>query len=107
MNRLSDKASYLAQSLGMGTIPGKDPKGVGQVIKTGKKTLNKYLTKIASKSGNWISSAIKHPGALHEELGIPEDEKIPKSTLDAAAKRGGKLGERARLAETLEGMHKH
>lgn len=64
---------------------------------------NKYLTKIASE--HWIQGAIKHPGALHKELGIPEGEKIPKSTLDAAAQKGGKLGKRARLAETLEKMH--
>lgn len=26
---------------------------------------------------NWLRSAIKHPGALHDQLGIPEDKKIP------------------------------
>jgi hypothetical protein len=66
--------------------------------------MNKYLTKLSSK--NWIQGAIKKPGALHRELGIPQGEKIPKSTLDAAAEKGGKLGQRARLAETLEKMHK-
>lgn len=50
---------------------------------------------------HWISKAIKHPGALHRDLGVPQGEKIPKSKLRAAAKRGGAVGRRARLAETL------
>lgn len=54
---------------------------------------------------HWIQKAIKHPGALHEELGVPKGKTIPKSKIRKAAKKGGKLGERARLAETLEGMH--
>ena len=62
--------------------------------------MNRYLTKLASK--NWIQGAIKHPGALHEELGVPEDKKIPKEELREASERGGKLGERARLAMTLQ-----
>lgn len=55
---------------------------------------------------NWIKSAIKHPGALHRELGVPQGQKIPKSKLAAAAKKGGKLGRRARLAQTLSGFNK-
>jgi hypothetical protein len=54
---------------------------------------------------HWIQGAIKHPGALHRELGVPEGEKIPSDTLRAAAKKGGKLGQRARLAVTLKKMH--
>ncbi len=54
---------------------------------------------------NWIKSAIKHPGALHRELGVPQGKKIPKSAIAKAAKSGGKLGQRARLAETLGKMH--
>ena len=54
----------------------------------------------------WISTAIKHPGALHRELGIPAGKKIPEKTLEKAAHSGGKLGQRARLAETLEGFKK-
>ena len=55
--------------------------------------------------GNWIAGAIKHKGALHAQLGIPQGQKIPQATLRRAASAGGKLGERARLAETLEGFH--
>lgn len=53
----------------------------------------------------WIQSAIKKPGALHEELGVPKGKKIPAGKLAAAAKKGGKEGKRARLAETLKKMH--
>lgn len=53
----------------------------------------------------WIQGAIKHPGALHRELHVPEGEKIPKSKLAKAAHAGGTLGRRARLAETLGHMH--
>lgn len=54
----------------------------------------------------WIQKAIKKPGALHQELGVPKGKKIPAKKLAAAAKKGGKEGERARLAETLKKMHK-
>lgn len=55
---------------------------------------------------NWIQGAIKKPGALHKELGVPEGKPIPKAMLDKAAKAPGKLGQRARLAETLRSMNK-
>lgn len=54
----------------------------------------------------WIQGAIKKPGALHKELGVPMGEKIPAKKLAKAAKAPGKLGQRARLAETLKGMKK-
>jgi len=53
----------------------------------------------------WIQGAIRKPGALHKQLGVPADEKIPAAKLAAAAKKGGKLGQRARLAQTLGKMH--
>lgn len=58
------------------------------------------------KKKNWIAGAIKHPGALHRELGVKAGSKIPAGKLAAAAKKGGKEGKRARLAETLKGFHK-
>lgn len=60
----------------------------------------------AKKSGNWIKSAIKHPGALHKELGVPVGQKIPAKKVAAAAKKGGVEGRRARFAEELESFHK-
>ncbi len=57
------------------------------------------------KKKNWIAKAIKHPGALHRQLGVKQGSKIPAKTLAHAASKGGKLGRRARLAETLKGLH--
>jgi len=53
----------------------------------------------------WIKKAIKKPGALRKALGVKKGEKIPKKKLDAAAKKKGKLGQRARLAKTLAKMN--
>lgn len=55
---------------------------------------------------NWIQDAIKKPGALRKELGVKEGEKIPAKKLAKAAKAPGKLGQRARLAQTLRGFKK-
>jgi hypothetical protein len=57
-----------------------------------------------SKDKNWISKAIKKPGALRESLGVKEGEKIPAKKLASAAKKPGKMGQRARLAQTLKGF---
>jgi hypothetical protein len=54
----------------------------------------------------WIQKAIKNPGALKKELGVKKGDKIPAGKLAAAAKKPGKIGQRARLAETLKGMKK-
>ena len=53
----------------------------------------------------WIQKAKIKKGALHEEMDIPEGKKIPKAKLEKAAKKPGKLGRRARLAEVLEGLN--
>lgn len=55
---------------------------------------------------NFIKGAIKKPGALHAELGVPQGKKIPAAKIQAAAKKGGKLGQRARFAETLAKLRK-
>ena len=52
----------------------------------------------------WIQEAIKKPGALRAELGVKDGKTIPAKKLATAAKAPGKLGQRARLAETLKGM---
>jgi len=54
----------------------------------------------------WIQSAIKKPGALRAELGAKPGKPIPEKKLGKAAKAPGKLGQRARLAETLKGLKK-
>ena len=52
----------------------------------------------------WIQNAIKKPGALRSALGAKKGKPIPAGKLAKAAKAPGKLGQRARLAETLKKM---
>lgn len=52
----------------------------------------------------WIQDAIKKPGALRSQLGVKGDKPIPAKKLATAAKAPGKLGQRARLAQTLKKM---
>jgi len=52
----------------------------------------------------WIQKAIKKPGALREAMGVKAGEKIPAKKLAAAARKSGKMGQRARLAQTLRKM---
>lgn len=54
----------------------------------------------------WIQGAVKKPGALRKELDVKKGEKIPAKKLATAAKKGGKEGDRARLAETFKKMKK-
>jgi hypothetical protein len=54
----------------------------------------------------WIAGAIKKPGALRRSLGAKKGKGIPAKRLRAAAKKGGKLGRRARLAITLRGLNR-
>lgn len=54
----------------------------------------------------WIQAMHMKKGALKEQLGVPADKDIPKKKLAKAAKAGGKLGKRARLAETLSKLRK-
>jgi hypothetical protein len=56
------------------------------------------------KKSNWIGSAIKRPGQLHRDLGVPQGKPIPKARIRAAAKGSGKTAQRARLALTLQGL---
>lgn len=49
----------------------------------------------------WIKGAIKRPGQLHRDLGVPQGKKIPRGRIQAAAKGSGKTAQRARLALLL------
>lgn len=52
--------------------------------------------------GNWMSGAVKHPGALHKSLGVPQGQKIPQAKIAKAANSSDPtLAKRARLAETF------
>jgi hypothetical protein len=55
---------------------------------------------------NFIADAIKKPGALRASMGVKKGETIPAAKLAAAAKEPGKMGQRARLAQTLKKMKK-
>jgi len=94
-------------SRGMGDIaPSKMPKA-----KTKARRDNTDFTQYA-KGGktmatkNWISGAIKKPGSLRKALKTKAGEKIPAGKLAAAAKKPGKIGQKARLAQTLRKLGK-
>lgn len=54
----------------------------------------------------WIAKAIKHPGALHRALGVPEGEKIPADKMEKARNsKNPRIRRMAALAHTLGGMH--
>jgi hypothetical protein len=56
----------------------------------------------SKSSGNWMQGAVKHPGALHRQLGVPAGKKIPAKRLAAAASSSNPLlARRARLAQTF------
>ena len=61
---------------------------------------------MAKKNKNWIQKAVKQPGALRKTLGVKAGQKIPAKKLRAAAKKPGKTGQRARLAETFKKMRR-
>lgn len=58
-------------------------------------------------SNNWIAKTKMKKGALHKQLKIGENKKIPEAKLEAASKKGGKLAKRANFAMTLEGLRSH
>jgi hypothetical protein len=58
-------------------------------------------------SKKWIAEAIKHPGKLHRELGVPEGKKIPANKMGKAAKsKNPTIRKEVALAKTLKGFHK-
>jgi hypothetical protein len=55
---------------------------------------------------NFIQKAIKKPGALRSALGVKAGKTIPAAKLAKAAKAPGKMGQRARFAQTLKKLDK-
>lgn len=52
---------------------------------------------------NWIAGAVKHPGALHRDLGVPQGQKIPAAKLSAAEHSSNpKIRQRAHFAENVK-----
>ncbi len=59
------------------------------------------------EKAHWIQGAIKHPGSLHKELGVPAGSKIPAKKMAKAAKsKSTKIRKQVALAHTLESFHK-
>ena len=86
----------------MGTSRFLDKMGLRQDEAYKGKSDEEIATKKAK--GGWIKDAIKKPGALRKQLGAKPGKPIPAKKLAAAAKAPGKLGQRARLAQTLKKM---
>lgn len=62
---------------------------------------------MANKSKKWIQKAIKHPGALHKELGVPIGKKIPEAKMEKAAHSSNpRMRKQVTLARTLRGLRK-
>lgn len=56
----------------------------------------------AASNQKWIQNAVSKPGQLHRDLGVPQDQKIPAAQLQAATKKKGKVGQRARAAVNMK-----
>lgn len=55
----------------------------------------------------FIQKAIRHPGKLHRDLGIPQEEKIPAKKLEKAThSKSLAIRREANLAKTLKKLHK-
>ncbi len=94
-------------SRGMGAMKAsKMPKGKTIVRKDKPQDVTMYAKGGKADGGKFIQKAIKKPGALHEQMGVPKGKKIPAKALAKAAKAPGKLGQRARFAQLLKGFKK-
>lgn len=92
-------------SRGMGDIrPSKMPNKPKTIIR--KDDPNKVYEYKKGGKTNWIADAIKKPGSLRKSLKAKAGEKIPAGKLASAAKKTGKMGQRARLAQTLGKLKK-
>src|SRR3990172_377162 len=97
------KLLSMLKYLGAGGVGAAGLYGLYNLLKESKETKKMESKKSAEK---WIQKAIEQPGALKKQLGVPKEEKIPAAKLETAAEKGGKLGRRARLAQTLKGLGK-
>jgi len=72
----------------------REEKEKAELEKATKKDLEDISSKVKSKEDeklledkDWIQKAIKRPGALHRELGVPQDKDIPKSLINKTLSR--------------------
>jgi hypothetical protein len=77
---------------------------IGKTAPGTKKPRASGLLASAAPKKHWLAKATANKGGLHRSLGIPEGEKIPAAKEAAAAKRPGKVGAEARLAEQMKGF---
>ena len=86
----------------------KQYKNFGKLPEVVQRNIDPNLAEKYKKGGKvkFIKKAIKKPGSLRKSLGIKKGKTIPASKLKAAAKKGGKLGQRARFAITLGKLRK-
>lgn len=61
---------------------------------------------LEAEDKKWIQKAIKKEGSLRKTLKAKEGKNIPRAKLEAAAKKSGKTGARARLALKLRSFKK-
>lgn len=87
-------------------IGNRAPEGIGPVgVSSRHPGINLPLPRKAGGRANFIGHAIKHPGALHEELHVPKGEKIPERKLEKAEHSSNpKERKRAQFAEELKGF---
>jgi len=74
---------------------------------TGKPRRGLIIREYTRMSGNWIAGAVKNKGSLHRSLHVPKGDIIPQSKIMKAEHADNPaLAKKARLAETLEHLHK-
>ena len=83
-------------------------KNFGKLPEAVQRNIDPDLAQKYKKGGKvkFIQKAIKKPGSLRKSLGVKKGKTIPAGKLRAAAKKSGKLGQRARLAITLKKLRK-
>jgi len=116
MKKLKKKASDVKEAVG-GELDRMDDsifggEGLGSNIRKLKKDLRSggrgSRGTQGYKKGGVLSRLSKtiDKGGLHESLGIPAGKNIPEKRIVAAAKKKGKVGKQARLAETFAKFRK-
>ncbi len=76
--------------------------GTDEIPHGGLKLGTKLMRKDGGAAGNWMKTAVKHPGALHRDLHVPQGEKIPESKIKKAEhSKDPTIRRRAVLAETF------
>lgn len=63
-------------------IPNEDGESEPVIDPNGYNIPLNQVMRLQEKDDKWMQGAVKKPGALHKELGVPEDETIPMSTIN-------------------------